>query len=151
MIRSAKRRFCSGRRWKTNRPHAPSHGHDVIILRCRVDDIDLRISILSLSSAKKGAVGESAERKSFVTKAGPHGFRIKDRANSGGSESTSAAGELFSAESGKQTSVTINISRYYQEVLATGFVPKAIAQSKVHLRVGQDRTITCSRAHERFA
>jgi len=30
-----------GRRWKTNRPHAPPHADDVIILRRRVDDVDL--------------------------------------------------------------------------------------------------------------
>jgi len=49
--------------------------------------------ILSLSSSKNGAAGENAERESFVTNTGPHGLRIKDRANSGGLESTSAAGE----------------------------------------------------------
>ena len=55
----------------------------------------VRLSIPFVSSSKNGAVGESPKRKPLFTKAGPHGLRIKFRANSGGFESTSAADESF--------------------------------------------------------
>src|SRR5438874_12767546 len=109
-----------------------------------------RLSILSLSSSKNGAVGQDAERKSLMTNAGPHGFRIKDRANSGGLESTSAADESFA-----QSAASKRASQY----IFAGTIKKrsdrlcsksscAVSGPIAH---GTRSIITCSRAHERFA
>jgi len=53
------------RRRKTDRPHAPTHVDDVIILLGCVDDIDLAVVDLFFKFLKKGRSGRKRRKKIF--------------------------------------------------------------------------------------
>src|SRR5919106_1491236 len=102
-----------------------------------------------MSSLSNGTVGGSVKRKSLVINAGPHGFRIKDRANSGGLESTSAADEFLAQLAAR--------SRASQEIFVGTIKKRSAVCSKSSWTVrgvvtlDTSWTVNSSRAHERFA
>ncbi len=53
------------RRRKTDRPHAPTHADDVIILLRRVDDIDLAVVDFVFEFLKKRRGGPKRRKKIF--------------------------------------------------------------------------------------
>jgi len=52
-----------GRRRKTDRPHPPTHGDDVIILLRRIDGVDLAVVGLVLKFLKKRRNGRKRKEK----------------------------------------------------------------------------------------
>jgi len=52
-----------GRRWETDRAHAPTHGNDVIILRSRIQSIDLAVVDLVFKFLKKRRGGRKRKEK----------------------------------------------------------------------------------------
>jgi len=52
-----------GRRRKTNRPHAPTHGDDVIFLRRRIDGVDFAVVDLVFNYLKKRRSGRKRKEK----------------------------------------------------------------------------------------